>query len=100
MSKPAPAQPPPDVRSPRMSRLLLAQVHPLWWVPLGAGLTAADYLTGPRCRPARIRSGRRGGAAWYSGAWIGVLMALLLPAVRLLSAEHLMPSFQRLEQYT
>ena len=87
MGPPAPAHPSPTVRT-RAPWLLLAQLHPLWWVPLGAGLAAADYATGHAAVPP-VFAPVAAIAAWFSGAWSGVLIALFLPFARLLAAEHL-----------
>ena len=88
MGQPASERSHPPVRTPRGSWLLLARIHPAWWVPLGGGVAAADYLTGHMAVPP-VFAPVAAVAAWFSGVWSGVLIAIVVPVIRLLSAEHL-----------
>ena len=88
MRKTGPASAYEGTGQSRATRLLLARIHPGWWVPIGAVLGAADYLTGHLAVPP-VFAPIAAAAAWYSGVRTGVLVAVCLPVLRLLSAEQL-----------
>src|SRR4051812_9462034 len=61
--------------------LPLGRLHPMWWVAIAGLLLWADYITGPKAQfpvvyviPVFI-------AAWYSGRWAAVTLAVALPLV-------------------
>lgn len=60
----------------------VAHIHPAWWVVLAAILVVVDYRLGPFVQPAVLYAIPVCLAAWYSRLSVGVLMALILPAIR------------------
>ena len=55
------------------------RLHPLWWSAIGAALIWIDYLAGPDAKfpvlyviPVTL-------AAWYSGRWTSVALAVVVP---------------------
>ena len=63
------------------------RIKPVWWVPLGLALAAADYLTGHVVVPP-VFAIPVTVAAWYSGAKAAIPIAILLPVVRLISVQQ------------
>ena len=60
------------------------RIHPLWWVALGAGMLWVDYLTFESANfpvfyvvPVIL-------AAWYSGMWPALGLAIAVPVFRLM----------------
>lgn len=59
----------------------LGRLHPLWWVGVGAALIWLDYVLGPDAQfpvlyviPVTV-------AAWYSGRWPALALAVAIPLV-------------------
>ena len=60
------------------------QIQPLWWVALGAIMLAVDYITSETANFPVIYVVPVILAAWYSGKWPAVGLALAVPVFRLL----------------
>jgi hypothetical protein len=61
--------------------LPIGQVHPLWWLVVGAALTGVDYWVGPATQFPVIYVIPVAIAAWYSGRRAALTLAVVLPAV-------------------
>src|SRR5947207_13338984 len=58
-------------------------VNPLWWIPIGAAVLAADFFLGPSPMFPVIYSLPVILAAWYSGRWPALALSLAVPILRL-----------------
>ena len=66
--------------SPRPWWLLPSgRLNPVWWLPIGAVLLSIDYLTGAYIQLPLAYGLPIFVAAWYSGAWTAVTLALIVP---------------------
>jgi hypothetical protein len=64
------------------------RINPAWFVPISLGLAAADYLTGQAAVPP-VFAVPVTVAAWYSGAKVGIPLAIFLPVTRLLTSQQI-----------
>ena len=55
------------------------RLHPLWWVPVAAALIWNDYAGGPNTQYPVLYVIPVSVAAWYSGRWAAVAMAVAVP---------------------
>ena len=60
------------------------RIQPIWWIGLGAAMLWIDYLTSPAVHFPAIYVLPVILAAWYSGTWPAVGLALAVPLLRLL----------------
>jgi hypothetical protein len=60
------------------------RIHPLWWVALGAVMLGIDYLTSTAVHFPVVYVLPVILAAWYSGMWTAVGLAIAVPIFRLL----------------
>jgi K+-sensing histidine kinase KdpD len=60
------------------------RVHPLWWVGIAAALIWIDYATGPDVQFPALYVIPVSLAAWYSGRWPAVAMAVAMPLAHIL----------------
>jgi hypothetical protein len=61
--------------------LPLGRLHPMWWVGIGGVLLWADYVTGPKTQFPLLYAIPVAVAAWYSGRWSAVALAVAIPLV-------------------
>lgn len=61
--------------------LPLGRLHPLWWVGIAGVLLWADYVTGPKTEFPVVYVIPVTVAAWYSGRWAALALAIALPLV-------------------
>ena len=59
------------------------RVDPLWWMALGAAMLAIDHLSGPAAQFPLVYAIPVSLAAWYSGMWPALTLAIAVPLVRL-----------------
>jgi hypothetical protein len=59
------------------------RIHPLWWTGLGAAMLWVDHLIGPEAQYPVIYILPVILAAWYSGRWPALALAVAVPLVRL-----------------
>jgi hypothetical protein len=59
--------------------LPVGRIHPAWWALAGVALIAADYLTGPDSQFPMLYVIPVTLAAWYSGRWPAVALAIAVP---------------------
>jgi hypothetical protein len=59
------------------------RVHPAWWIGLGAVLLWLDYPSGPGARFPLVYTIPVIIAAWYSGKWAALGLAVAVPLLRL-----------------
>jgi hypothetical protein len=57
------------------------RLHPMWWVGITSLLLWADYLTGPKPQFPVVYVIPVTLAAWYSGRWPAVALAVAMPLV-------------------
>ena len=57
------------------------RLHPLWWVAVGAGLIWFDYASGPDSQYPVLYIIPVSAAAWYSGRWAAVALAVAIPVM-------------------
>jgi hypothetical protein len=73
------------VTTPRPWWLLPSgRIQPLWWVALGAAMLTVDYLTSESTNFPVVYVLPIILAAWYSGKWPAVAIAIAVPTFRLL----------------
>ena len=60
------------------------RIHPLWWVALGALMLGFDYLSSESVSFPAVYVIPIILAAWYSGTWAAVGLAIAVPVFRLL----------------
>jgi hypothetical protein len=60
------------------------RIHPLWWIALGAVMLGTDYLTSEATNTPVFYVVPVILAAWYSGMWPAVGLAIAVPVFRLL----------------
>src|SRR5687768_15425812 len=60
------------------------RIQPLWWVALGAAMLWIDYLTSEAVNFPVVYVLPVILAAWYSGMWPAVALAIAVPVFRLL----------------
>jgi len=60
------------------------RIHPLWWVALGCVMLAIDYLSSESVSFPVVYVIPIILAAWYSGRWPAVALAIAVPVFRLL----------------
>jgi K+-sensing histidine kinase KdpD len=61
--------------------LPLGRLHPLWWVGIAGLLLWVDYVTGPKTQFPVVYVIPVTLAAWYSGRWPALALALAMPLV-------------------
>ena len=61
--------------------LPLGRLHPLWWVGIAGLLLWADYVTGPKTQFPVVYVIPVTLAAWYSGRWPALALAVAIPLV-------------------
>jgi len=61
------------------------RINPLWWLALGAGMLAIDRFGGPAVQYPVVYAVPVVLAAWYSGRWVSLALAVSVPLVRFLS---------------
>ena len=61
------------------------RIHPGWWVALGALLLWLDHLTGPNATFPVLYTLPVIFAAWYSGKWAAIGLAIAFPVFRILT---------------
>jgi hypothetical protein len=59
------------------------RLHPLWWIAIGAIWIWIDYLAGPRSPFPVVYVIPVGVAAWYSGRWAALALAVAVPLAHL-----------------
>ena len=59
------------------------RIHPAWWMALGAVMLWIDYLSGPARQFPVVYVVPVALAAWYSGKWPALTLALAVPLLRL-----------------
>src|SRR5687768_14899015 len=59
------------------------RIHPLWWIALGAVMLWVDFLSGPAAQVPVIYVLPVSFAAWYSGKWPALTLAIAVPLLRL-----------------
>jgi hypothetical protein len=65
------------------------RLHPTWWLLVGGAMLWLDYLTGPSPSFPVIYAVPVILAAWYSGLWPALVMAIAVPVLRLtILMEH------------
>jgi len=57
------------------------RLHPMWWVGITGLLLCADYVTGPKTQFPVVYAIPVTLAAWYSGRWPAVALAVAMPLV-------------------
>jgi hypothetical protein len=57
------------------------RLHPLWWVGIAGLLLWGDYVTGPKTEFPVVYAIPVTLAAWYSGRWPALALALAMPLV-------------------
>jgi K+-sensing histidine kinase KdpD len=60
------------------------RIHPFWWVALGGAMLGIDYLTSESTNFPVVYVVPVILAAWYSGMWPAVALALAVPVFRLM----------------
>jgi hypothetical protein len=63
--------------------LPLGRLHPLWWVAIGGLLVGTDYVTGPKTQFPVVYVIPVILAAWYSGRWPALALAVTFPLIHL-----------------
>jgi hypothetical protein len=58
------------------------RLHPMWWMVLGAALLWIDYLAGPSPQYPVVYALPVSLAAWYSGKWPALALAIAVPVLR------------------
>jgi hypothetical protein len=75
------------VRRPVFARpwwlLPVGRLPPLWWVLIAAFLLAVDIVTGPKTQFPVVYAIPVILAAWYSGRWPGLALAVGIPSIHL-----------------
>jgi hypothetical protein len=75
------------VRRPVFARpwwlLPVGRLPPLWWVLIAAFLLAVDIVTGPKTQFPVVYAIPVILAAWYSGRWPGLALAIGIPSIHL-----------------
>jgi hypothetical protein len=61
--------------------LPVGYLHPLWWIGIGAGLIWTDYVLGPQAQFPVIYVIPVMVAAWYSGRWAALALAIAMPLI-------------------
>ena len=61
----------------------MGRVHPLWWIAAGVVTIWVDYLIGPTAQLPNLYIFPVLAAAWYSGRWPAIALAIAVPAVHL-----------------
>ena len=59
------------------------RLNPMWWILAGAGVLWLDYLTGPLAAFPVMYSVPVILAAWYSGPWPSLALAVVVPLFRI-----------------
>jgi len=59
------------------------RINPIWWVALGAAVLWTDHLSGPSTQFPLLYALLVILAAWYSGKWPALSLAIAVPLVRL-----------------
>lgn len=59
--------------------LPVGRIHPGWWTLVGAAVLAADYFVGPDSQFPMLYAVPVALAAWYSGRWPAVALAIVEP---------------------
>jgi len=59
------------------------RLHPLWWIAFGSVLLWIDYLSGPHASFPVVYVLPVSLAAWYSGKWPALVLAIAVPLLRL-----------------
>jgi hypothetical protein len=57
------------------------RLHPLWWVAIAGLLLWVDYITGPKTQFPVVYAVPVALAAWYSGRWPAVGLAVAMPLI-------------------
>ena len=57
---------------------------PLWWSPIAVGLIWIDYMAGPYAQFPVLYVIPVSLAAWYSGRWVSVALAVAIPVAHVL----------------
>jgi hypothetical protein len=60
------------------------RIHPLWWLALGAVMLVVDHLAGPAAQYPVVYAVPVVLAAWYSGRWPALTLAIAVPLLRLI----------------
>ena len=60
------------------------RINALWWLALGGAMLAIDRLGGPTAQYPVVYAVPVVLAAWYSGRWVSLALAVSVPLVRLL----------------
>jgi hypothetical protein len=68
------------------------RLNPWWWIPFGAGLLWLDFLTGPSATFPVLYVLPVCLAAWYSGRWPALALAVAVPLARLAALVERTPS--------
>src|SRR5438874_8359102 len=63
--------------------LPLRRLHPLWWVGMAGLVLWVDYVTGPTTQYPVVYVIPVTLAAWYSGRWAALVLAIAMPLVHL-----------------
>jgi hypothetical protein len=71
---------PPAENTKPLWMLPMGRLHPAWWIVVGALAIWADYVLGPDSQFPVIYAIPVALAAWYSGRWAAVALALAMPA--------------------
>ena len=74
---------PPELERPWWL-LPRGHLHPLWWIGLAAALAWVDYLNGPGTQFPVLYIIPMILAAWYSGRWPALMLAITMPMVHIL----------------
>lgn len=61
----------------------MGRIHARWWLLVGIALVAADYVIGPDSQFPVLYVIPVSLAAWYSGRWPAVALAIAVPAFHL-----------------
>jgi hypothetical protein len=59
------------------------RINPLWWIALGAGMLVIDHFGGPAAQYPVMYAVPVVLAAWYSGEWPALALAISVPLLRL-----------------
>jgi hypothetical protein len=71
--------------------LPVGRLHPRWWIGIGLGLIWIDYLVGPLTQFPVLYVIPVSVAAWYSGRWPAVALAVIVPVVHIIFLLALWP---------
>ena len=64
--------------------LPVGRIHPRWWIGIGLGLIWIDYLVGPSTQFPVLYVIPVSVAAWYSGRWPALVLAVIVPVVHII----------------